>query len=100
MLRLVRRGTNRGKLTSARFLLRLLGGRLGRVRVLLDAWFVRAKLIDAVVAGGHTVTGRVRRALALYAVPRPPRQRRRGRPRTYGPRMTRQRVEALPVHRT
>ena len=30
MLRLVRRGTNRGKLTSARFLLRLLGRRLGR----------------------------------------------------------------------
>jgi hypothetical protein len=32
-LRLVRRGTNRGKLTSAGFLLHLLGGRLGRVRV-------------------------------------------------------------------
>jgi hypothetical protein len=32
MLRLVRRGTNRGKLTSARFLVRLLGNRLGRVR--------------------------------------------------------------------
>ncbi|MDO9714736.1 hypothetical protein, partial [Paracraurococcus lichenis] len=33
MLRLVRRGANRGKLKSARFLLRLLGRRLGRVRV-------------------------------------------------------------------
>src|SRR5947209_18186231 len=100
MLRLVRRGTHRGKLTSARFLLRLLGGRLGRVRVLLDAWFMRARLIEAAVAEGHTVIGRARRDLALYAVPRPPRQRRRGRPRKYGPRMTRQRVEALPVHRT
>src|SRR5919202_7027720 len=38
MLRLVRRGADRGKLRSARFLLRLLGRRLGRVRVLLDAW--------------------------------------------------------------
>ena len=46
MLRLVRRGTNRGKLRSARFLLRLLGNRLGRVRVLLDAWFMRARLIE------------------------------------------------------
>jgi hypothetical protein len=100
MLRLVRRGTNRGKLTSARFLLRLLGGRLGRVRLLLDAWFMRARLIEAAVAGGHTVIGRVRCDLALYAVPRPPRRRRRGRPRKYGPRMTREKVEALPVHRS
>src|SRR3954462_5399271 len=38
MLRLVRRGTHRGKLSSARFLVRLLGRRLGRVRLLLDAW--------------------------------------------------------------
>ena len=100
MLRLVRRGTHRGKLTSARFLLRLLGGRLGRVRLLLDAWFMRARLIEAAVAGGHTVIGRARRDLALYAVPRPPQQRRRGRPRKYGPRMTPERVEALPIHRT
>src|SRR3954463_2335217 len=100
MLRLVRRGTHRGKLTSARFLLRLLGRRLGRVRLLLDAWFMRARLIEAALAGGHTVIGRVRRDLALYAVPRPPRRRRRGRPRKYGPRMTRERIEALPVHRS
>ena len=100
MLRLVRRGTNRGKLVSARFLLRLLGQRLGRVRVLLDAWFMRARLIEAAVADGHTVIGRARRDLALYAVPRPPRRRRRGRPRKYGPRMTPERVEALPVHRS
>ena len=100
MLRLVRRGTNRGKLRSAGFLLRRLGQRLGRVRLLLDAWFMRARLIEAAVAEGHTVIGRVRRDLALYAVPRPPRRRRRGRPRKHGPRMTRQRVEALPVHRS
>ena len=100
MLRLVRRGTHRGKLTSARFLLRLLGDRLGRVRLLLDAWFMRARLIEAAVADGHTVIGRVRRDLALYGVPRPPRRRRRGRPRKYGRRMTRERIEALPVHRS
>src|SRR3954451_12053972 len=100
MLRLVRRGTNRGKLVSARFLLGLLGQRLGRVRVLLDAWFVRARLIEAALADGHTVIGRARRDLALYAVPRPPRRRRRGRPREDGPRMTRERLETLPVHRS
>ena len=71
-----------GKLTSARFLVRLLGRRLGRVRLLLDAWFMRARLIEAALADGHTVIGRVRRDLALYAVPRLPRRRRRGRPRS------------------
>ncbi|MFL5284564.1 MAG: transposase [Rhodopila sp.] len=100
MLRLVRRGANRGKLTSARFLLRLLGTRLGRVRLLLDAWFMRAWLIEGAIADGHTVIGRVRRDLALHEVPRPPRQRRRGRPRKYGARMTRETIAALPVHRT
>src|SRR5689334_18644153 len=100
MLRLVRRATQRGKLASARFLVRLLGRRLGRVRLLLDAWFVRARLIEAALADGHTVIGRARRDLALYAVPRPPRRRRRGRPRKYGARMTPERVAALPVHRS
>ena len=61
---------------------------------------MRARLIEAALADGHTVIGRARRDLALYAVPRPPRRRRRGRPRKYGPRMTRARIEALPVHRS
>jgi hypothetical protein len=99
MLRLVRRGANRGKLRSARFLLRLLGNRLGRVRVLLDAWFMRGWLILATIADGHTVIGRVRRDLALYSVPRPARCRR-GRPRKYGERVTRSRIEALPLQRS
>src|SRR4051812_8664685 len=99
MLRLVRRGANRGKLRSARFLLRLLGNRLGQVRVLLDAWFMRGWLILATVADGHTVIGRVRRDLALYTVPGPAR-RGRGRPRKYGERVTRGRIEALPLHRS
>jgi hypothetical protein len=100
ILRLVRRGPNRGKLKSAGFLLRLLGTRLGRVRVLLDAWFMRAWLIECTLAASHTVIGRVRRDLALYEVPKPPRPRGRGRPRKYGARMTRQKIEALPIHRT
>ena len=37
LLRLVRRGANRGKLRSAGLLLHLLGQRLGHVRLLLDA---------------------------------------------------------------
>ena len=72
LLRLVRRGANRGKLRSARFLLHLLGHRLGQVRLLLDAWFMRAWLILAAVADGHTVIGWVRRDLALLACPSRP----------------------------
>src|SRR3954462_3595282 len=115
MLRLVRRGPHRGKLKSAGFLLRLLGNRLGRGRVLLDAWFMRAWLIECTLAASQPVIGRVRRDLALrdlalrdlalrdlalYEVPKPPGPRGRGRPRKYGARMTRHKIEALPVHRT
>ena len=100
MLRLVRRGTNRGKLKSAGFLLRLLGQRLGPVRLLLDAWFMRAWLIKRAVAAGHTVIGCVRRDLALFEVPKPPRKRRKGRSRKYGERLTPDRVAALLEHRS
>jgi hypothetical protein len=57
-----------------------------------------ARLPDA-LADGHTVIGRVRRDLALYTPPRPS-QRRPGRPRKYGERLTPARVAALPVHRS
>src|SRR3954463_3967727 len=99
-LRLVRRGTNRGKLRSAGLLLRLLGQRLGHVRRLLDAWFMRAWLIQRALAAGHTVIGCVRRDLALFDVPKPPRKHQQGRPRKYGAQLTPDRVAALPEHRS
>ena len=86
LLRLVRRGTNRGKLRSA--------------GLLLDAWFMRAWLIHRALAAGHTVIGCVRRDLALFDVPKPPRKRRQGRPLKYGARLTPERVAALPEHRS
>jgi DDE superfamily endonuclease len=98
--RLVRRGTNRGKLKSAGLLLRLLGQRLGHVRLLLDAWFMRAWLIQRALAAGHTVIGGVRRDLALFEVPKPPRKRHKGRPLKYGARLTPERVAALPEQRS
>jgi hypothetical protein len=100
LLRLVRRGTNRGKLRSAGLLLRLLGQRLGPVRLLLDAWFMRAWLIQCALAAGHTVIGCVRRDLALFEVPKPPRKRHKGRPRKYGAQLTPERVAALPEQRS
>jgi hypothetical protein len=100
LLRLVRRGSNRGKLRSAGLLLRLLGQRLGQVRLLLDAWFMRAWLIHRALAAGHTVIGCVRRDLALFDVPKSPRKRKRGRAVKYGARLTPDRVAALPEHRS
>jgi DDE superfamily endonuclease len=100
LLRLVRRGTNRGKLRSAGLLLRLLGQRLGPVRRLLDAWFMRAWLIQCALAAGHTVIGCVRRDLALFEGPKPPRKRHKGRPRKYGAQLTPERVAALPEQRS
>jgi DDE superfamily endonuclease len=100
LLRLVHRGTNRGKLKSAGLLLRRLGQRLGPVRRLLDAWFMRAWLIHRALAAGHTVIGCVRRDLALFDVPKPPRKRRQGRPRKYGARLTPDRIAALPEQRS
>jgi hypothetical protein len=81
-------------------LLHLLGQRLGHVRLLLDAWFMRAWLIHRALTAGHTVIGCVRRDLALFEVPKPPRERRQGRPLKYGARLTPERVAALPEHRS
>src|SRR3954462_9625947 len=100
LLRLVRRGTNRGKLKSAGLLLRLLGQRLRPVRRLRDAWFRRAWLTRGALAAGHTVIGGVRRDLALFEVPKPPRKRHKGRPLKYGAQLTPDRVAALPEHRS
>ena len=44
--------------------------------------------------------GCVRRDLALFEVPKPPRKRRQGRPLKYGARLTPERVAALPEHRS
>lgn len=100
LLRLVRRGGNRSKLATAWLLLRVLGDRLGKVRLLLDAWYMRRRLILPAVAAGHCVIGRVRIDTALFLEPPRLRKKARGRPRRYGPRLTPERIAGLPVQRT
>ena len=100
MLRLVRASGNRGKLDLGRLMLRLLGDRLGKVRLLADAWYMRARLIRAALNRGHCVIGRVRKDLALYLEPPWPEPKRRGRRRKYGARITPDMVARLQVARS
>src|SRR5512135_3668414 len=99
LLRLVRCRGNGGKLATARLMMRLLGERLGHVRLLVAAWYMRRRLVLSVIAAGHCVIGRVRKDTARFLTP-PTRTGRRGRPRKYGARLTPEQVATLPVKRS
>ena len=73
-----------GKIALAKALLRAVGDRLGPLCLLLDAWYMRALLIQAALRRGHAVVGQVRRDTALFGLPPPRAPGRRGRPRVYG----------------
>jgi hypothetical protein len=92
---------NAGKIAIAKGLLRAIGGRLGAVCLLLDAWSMRGSLIRAALRFGHDVIGQVRRDTALFRLPAPPEPGRRGRPPVYGEKLDAAAVAALPasVHR-
>src|SRR5512135_1236294 len=64
LLRLVRRRGQGSKLAIARLMMRRLGDRLGHVRLLVDAWSMRRRLVLPMVAAGHCVIGRVRAGCA------------------------------------
>lgn len=93
-------GSDRGKLTTAKVLLRVVRGIFGNGRLLLDAWYMRASVIDYALAEGLAVIGQVRRDLALYLAPGPRPAGKRGRPAKYGTRMTEPVVAALPQTRS
>lgn len=99
LLRLVRRRGQGSKLATARLMMRRLGDRLGHVRLLVDAWYMRRRFVLPMVAAGHCVIGRVRKDTALFLAP-PPRCKRRGRPRKYGAPLTPEQVAILPVKRS
>lgn len=60
-----------GKIALAKALLRAVGDRLGPLCLLLDAWYMRASLIQAALRRGHAVVGQVRRDTALFGLPPP-----------------------------
>jgi len=93
--RLVRKGGNFGKLTTARVLLRVVRGIFGKPTLLLDAWYMRASVLHYALAEGMAVIGQVRRDLALYAPPEPRPAGKRGRTAKYGTKMSEDVVAGL-----
>src|SRR4051794_15753248 len=86
---------------------RLDGGKLAKILIgavlhqlrpdilLVDAWFMRARLVLWAVARGITVVGQARLDTALFLRPRS--RRGRGRPAKYGMRFDRDKLALLPV---
>ena len=94
--RLVPATGNRNKLVIALALVRALAPAISvPVRVLFDSWFMRAKLVMPLLQRGFHVIGQARYDTALFLPPPP--STGRGRPRKYGPRLTRENIDALPA---
>jgi hypothetical protein len=96
--RLVPATGNRNKLTIALALVRGLAPVMkGKpVRILFDAWFMRARLVLPLLSRQMRIIGQARRDTALFLPPVILEKRGRGRPRTYGVKMTLTAIEALP----
>lgn len=89
---------NPGKLVMARALLGAVLDHFHTPLVLLvDAWYMRRRLVLWAVGRGVTVIGQIRRDSALFRKPDPPPKGRRGRPRKYGARITPDDIALLPV---
>ena len=97
--RLVPVAGNRNKLTIALALVRGLAPVMMNkpVRVLFDAWFMRARLVLPLLSRKMRVIGQARRDTALFLPPVVLLKPGRGRPKTYGVKMTPDAIQALPV---
>jgi hypothetical protein len=95
LARLIRATGNTPKLTIAKTLLRAMDGIFQNVTLLLDAWFMRAALVLFAAKSGMHVIGQVRKDTAIYAFPSPRPTGKRGRPRKYGDRLTREHIESM-----
>ena len=91
--------SNRNKLTIALALVRSLAPVMMNkpVRLLFDAWFMRARLVLPLLSRKMPIIGQARCDTALFlppgAVPKPG----RGRPKTYGIKITPEAIRNLPV---
>lgn len=90
---------NRNKLTIALALVRSLAPVMMNkpVRLLFDAWFMRARLVLPLLSRKMPIIGQARCDTALFLPPDRVTKPRRGRPRTYGAKMTPDAILNLPV---
>ncbi len=97
--RLVPVSGNRNKLTIALSLVRGLAPVMkGKpVRILFDAWFMRARLVLPLLSREIRVIGQARRDTALFLPPAVLVKSGQGRPIKYGVKMTSEAILALPV---
>jgi hypothetical protein len=97
--RLVPATGNRNKLTIALSLVRGLAPVMKDrpVRILFDAWFMRARLVLPLLSRKMRIIGQARRDTALFLPPVVLLKRGRGAPRKYGVKMTLGTILTLPV---
>jgi hypothetical protein len=96
---------NGTKLTTALSLVRavrsLFGENGGKLRCLVDAWYMKGKFVLRLLKWGIDVIGQVRKDTALFLEPDPvpEHERKKGRPRKYGAKLTPERVQKLKLHK-
>lgn len=96
LLKLMPAAGNTNKLTAATFLMKLLHKHIPlhmRVKVLIDAWFMRGPLVLELLRMGAVAIGQARKDSAVYLPPEPPYKKPRGRPRIYGAKLTFEQIE-------
>jgi hypothetical protein len=94
MSNLAVRTGNHGKLETMRAMVEEVSASLGAITLLLDAWYMKGYLIVDALTRDAIVIGQVRRDTALYDPP-PLRTGKPGRPRKYGDRITKEKLNAL-----
>ncbi len=93
---LVEESGQRGKLWVARQLIDSIRGHVKEVRLLIDAWFMRKRLILPLLEQKVRIIGQVRRDTALFLPPESE-PKRRGPKRKYGQRIDAAMLDTLPA---
>lgn len=107
MLRLHKYTGNHTKITTALTLIRAVRSLfrqtgIATIRCLVDAWYMKKTFILPLIRQGIHVIGNIRIDTALFKEPDKitDTQRKRGRPRKYGDKLTPALIEKLPLQRT
>ncbi|MBT8763764.1 transposase [Desulfohalobiaceae bacterium Ax17] len=96
LMKLIPKNGNYSKLKAAKFLMKLFISYTDasfNIKLLLDAWYMKANLLLPLIKNNVTVIGQVRRDTALYL--QPVATKKVGRPRKYGRKLTFELVKQL-----